>query len=149
VPDEVRRITTDDLTGLNRAELRRVAGIARWVATGLFVVAGIGAAAWAWQLVRQQQQAGGFAGPFGDDGLSFADRIDLAVNGIVLLVLAAVLAGAGVLVRLFADVVVDRADGTLCGYEVGDEVDPPADDPDDDDDDFGPLTPFRRPFEPG
>jgi hypothetical protein len=140
VPDDAILITTDDLARLNRLELRRVAAAARWVATGLFVVAALGAAAWAWSMVHAQVRAEPGFGP-GGPGISFTDRVDLLAATLIELVLTGVLAAGGVVVRLLADVLVDRSGGTLCGYQVGDRVDGPDDD-DGDDGDFRPLTPF-------
>ncbi len=60
--------------------------------------------------------------------------------------LVGVLVAAGMVVRLLGDVLVDRSGGTLCGYEVGDTVDPLDDELGDDDledgDGFHPLTPL-------
>jgi hypothetical protein len=142
VPDDVARITADDLTRLNRAELRRVAVVARWVATGLFAVAALGILAWGWSTIHAQVRAGDF-GP-GADGASFVDRVDLFTSDVVELVLVGVLKAGGVLVRMAGDALLERSGGTLCDYEVGDAVDPLDDDGDggDGDDDFRPLTPL-------
>jgi hypothetical protein len=145
VSDRAALITADDLAALNRAELRRTAGLARHASTGLFAVAALGAAAWAWTMVHQQIQLGSSFGGFGggDPQVSFTDRVDVFAGNVLQLVLAGALVAAAIVVRLLGDHLFDRHGGSLCGYEIGEPLDP-ADSTDgwDDADTFEALDPL-------
>src|SRR5205823_1131860 len=94
----------------------------------VFVVGLIGVAAWLYAVVRAQQAlssrlgSGGFSGSASDD-VDLLDRLDSFAPYVTVLVLAALVTGLGVLLRLVADVVADRFGGTVTGYEPGDTID--------------------------
>lgn len=95
----------------------------------LVVTAAIGVVAWVWLTVRAQMTADdvfGGTGAFDDigGGMSFADRVDLLLGYVALLVSAALTGGVGLGLRLVADTSVARAGGSLTGFAIGDAAPP-------------------------
>jgi|RhiMethySRZTD1v2_1073278.scaffolds.fasta_scaffold15905_4 hypothetical protein len=124
-------ITAEDVADLNRRSIERAAAFARVAGAVLVATAAIGVAAWLWLTVRAQLMADDFSGGTGafggvGGGVSFADRVDLLLGFVALLVSAALTGGVGLGLRLVADTSVARAGGSLTGFAIGDAVPPDA-----------------------
>jgi hypothetical protein len=123
-------VGAEDVAALNRAMVERAAAFTRIAGTVLIVVGVIGVLAAVWFIVREQQQldsGGMFGGNEGD--VSLLDRFDVFTTRFAVFELPALVAGAGLALRLLADYATARTGGTLTGYEVGDEmpdIDTPA-----------------------
>ncbi len=118
-------MTTADVTGLNRAAMARTTAYTRMAGTAAIVIGAVAAVGWAWLTVRTQGQIdNGNVTLVGAEppNLDLADRLDVAINSLVLLVYAALVAGLGFALRLGVDYASARTGGSLSGLEVGDEL---------------------------
>ncbi|MGQ0831723.1 MAG: hypothetical protein ACT4OV_08600 [Microthrixaceae bacterium] len=128
-------ISQADLDGLNRRALLRSSELVRRAGTGLLWIAAALATAWLWQLVRFQQiltdsvGTGGFGidGP-NLSGISWTQRIDSIAASLGSLGVAAITAGVGVAVRLYAEVVALQQGADITPWQLGDEIDDPDED---------------------
>jgi hypothetical protein len=128
-PPAVDVITADDIADLNRMAIERAGAFARVAGSVMTVVAAVGVVAWTWLTVRAQLMADDFSGGSGafDDvggSMSFADRVDLLLGYVTILVMATLTGGVGLGLRLGADTAVARAGGSLTGFATGDVVPP-------------------------
>ena len=119
-PPAVDVITADDIADLNRMAIERAGAFARVAGSVLVVVAAVGVVAWTWLTVRAQLMADDFSGGSGafDDvggSMSFADRVDLLLGYVTILVMATLTGGVGFGLRLGADTAVARPRVTLVG----------------------------------
>jgi hypothetical protein len=131
-------LTADDVAWLDRTSMGRSAKTSRLAGSILAVVGVVVAVAWLWTTVRQQQDlSDAFIGGSAEPGASFAERIDVAVSQLGLLVTSGILVGVGLLLRLLADHVAFAAGVSPLGLEAGDPspLADASDDGDDDDDD--------------
>lgn len=121
---EAELVNLDDIGNLNRAAVERTAAIARLVGAGLLVIGAMAAVGWAWFAFRTQNNAGPFGLNLDGDavvsGPTLADRIDLLVSSLGLLVTASVACAVGLLCRLAADYTQTRVGGSITGFRVGD-----------------------------
>ena len=103
-PPAVDVITADDIADLNRMAIERAGAFARA------------------QLMADDFSGG--SGAFDDVGgsMSFADRVDLLLGYVTILVMATLTGGVGFGLRLGADTAVARAGGSLTGFATGDVV---------------------------
>lgn len=117
-------ITQDDLELLNRTAMARTGSVARIASWALIGIGAVGALAWLWLAVRQQQQASdtfpsstSFAeGP----GLPFTERLSLLAGSMSMLMFAALVAGLGLVARVVGDHVTLAAGVSPLGIAVGD-----------------------------
>lgn len=117
---EADSVTGADVAGLNRAVVARAAHLARLAGTGLLIVAGLGALAWAWLTLRGLGAIGD-SFDFGDD-LGLDERVDFVAGYMSLLLYSGLAAGVGVGLRLGADLSVARTGGSLTGVEAGEPL---------------------------
>jgi len=129
-------ITQDDLDALNRRGLLRTALLARRLAEVMLLVALLVAIAWGWQVVRYQQlltdnRGDGFlgvdVGAVGFTDIPWTERVDAFASSVGLLGHAALIAGVGLAIRLYAEVSTLRAGGRITAWDLGDEIDSTAD----------------------
>ena len=119
---EADTVSPADVAGLNQAVVARGANLARQIGTGLLVIAGLGAAAWAWLVLRsldligERDRAG-----LGDDP-GAVEQIDLVAALLPYLVYSSLAAGVGVALRLGADYMVARTGGSLTGVRPGEPL---------------------------
>jgi hypothetical protein len=126
-------LTADDVAWLDRTSMGRSAQTSRLAGSILVVVGVVVAVAWLWTTVRQQQDlSDAFIGGSTEPGASFAERIDVAVSQLGLLVTSGILVGVGFLLRLLADHVALAAGVSPLGLTAGDPL-PLADESSDDD----------------
>jgi len=124
-------INANDVDDLNRAVIARAAAFVRMAGTVLVVVGVVGCAAWLWTTVRTQQAASasvtlGVSPTGSKPDVELIDRVDLFAPFFGALVIASLVIGFGLLLRLVADFVVARGGGSLTRFEAGDRV---ADEP--------------------
>lgn len=117
-------LTADDVRDLNRMTIRRSASWVRLAGLAIVVVGVLAVLGWLWTAVRTQQELGGvgdFPG-FGASGseASLVDRLDLFAPFLGNLALGAIAIGFGLLLQLAAGFMLDRAGGSLTGFEAGD-----------------------------
>jgi hypothetical protein len=129
-------ITQDDLDALNQRVLLRTAWLVRRLAEVVLLVALLVAIAWAWQVVRYQQlltdnRVDGFlgveVGAVGFTDIPWTERVDVFAGSLGLLGSAALTAGIGLTIRLYAEAATLRAGGRITAWELGDAIEP-ADD---------------------
>ncbi len=126
-------ITQEDLDALNRRALIRSAHVVRQAARVLLVVAAVLVLAWLWNTVRSQQQLNGYdsfiiadAGLTADAGspdVTWTQRVDAAVGYLVLLAYAALTAGLGLALRLYAEATIVREGADITPWQLGDRID--------------------------
>jgi hypothetical protein len=121
-------LTVDDIGDLNRDAIARAAAFVNLAGAALVAVGALGCLAWLWSAVRVQQQVSpGLALGFGDGAsgrnATWLDRVDLFAPFVGSLVIAALVVGFGLLLRLSADFVVARSGGTITGFQPGDRLD--------------------------
>jgi hypothetical protein len=121
---EADTVTGADVAGLNQAVVARAANLARLVGTGLLVVAGLGAVAWAWITLRGLGLLGDSFLGFGrsPSGPGLDDQLDVVVGYMSLLLYSSLVAGTGLGLRLAADYTVTRTGGSLTGLQAGEPL---------------------------
>jgi hypothetical protein len=119
-------ITAQDVEELNGVVVRAAAFV-RIAGTVLVVVGVVGCAAWLWTTVRTQQAVSASVnfgipatGPKPD--VDLIDRVDLFAPYVGAVVIASLVVGFGLLLRLVADFVVARTGASLTGFEAGDRL---------------------------
>jgi hypothetical protein len=110
---------------MNRAAIARATAFVRLAGTVVVAIGAIGVLAWLWTAVRAQQQVApavtiGLDAQLPSRDVSLIDRIDLLAPYVESLLLAFLVIGFGLLLRLIADFVLDRTGGTITGFEAGD-----------------------------
>jgi hypothetical protein len=127
-------ITDADIADLDRRAVLRTTTLLRRGAAVAVAVAGLLLLAWLWNLVRTQQLlSDSFGDPFGvSDGASadipWTQRVDGLVQSLSLLGFAAVVAGLGLMLRVYGEVTVLRQGGHLTPWSVGELIELEPDD---------------------
>jgi hypothetical protein len=117
-------ITDEDIVELNRATVLRAAAFASIGGSVILAAGVVGALAWLWLTVRNQQHIEGSVFGFGDsEDAAFVDRVDAFASYMPMLMYASLAVAAGFGLRMLSDYAVVRTGGSLTGFEVGDRID--------------------------
>jgi hypothetical protein len=124
-------ISESEIIELNSRAVERSSIIGRYLGSALLVVGSIGAIGWAWLTVRSQLNYGPIGYGIGNLDVpspSFTERIDVAANGLSMLLAASVAVGVGMLLRVASDYAQARVGGSITGYRAGDAFPEDAED---------------------